>query len=95
MNHGRILTNRINESQKTTIRLVHSDFVPNFTELLIKDKFVIIHQRNLQTLAYEMVKVKSTVEVKHKLTTTEFETISLWIRTVPSLESKMWVILIP
>lgn len=64
MNHGRILTNRINELQKIVLRLVYSVFISNFSELLLKDlaiKHVTIRQRNLQTLAYKMFKVKNNL----------------------------------
>ena len=64
MNHSRILTNRINELQETELRLVYSVFISNFPELLIKDlaiKHVTTHQRNLQTLAYKMFKVKNNL----------------------------------
>ena len=47
MNHSRILNNRINGLHESALRLVYSDFSSTFSELLIKDKSVTIHQQNL------------------------------------------------
>ena len=57
MNHGRTLNDRINRLHKRTLILVYNNFSSSFSELLGKDKFVTIHHRNLQTLAYEIFKV--------------------------------------
>ena len=60
MNHSRILNNRINGLHKRVLSLTYNDFSLSFSELLEKDKSVTIHHRNLQTLAYEIFKVKKT-----------------------------------
>ena len=60
MNHSRILNNCINGLHKRVLSLVYNDFSLSFSELLEKDKSVTIHHRNLQTLAYEIFKVKKT-----------------------------------
>ena len=64
MNHSRTLNNRINGLHKRALSLVYNDFSSSFSELLEKDKSVTIHHRNLQTLAYEIFKVKNNMAPK-------------------------------
>ena len=45
--------------------LVYNDFSSSFSELLEKDKSVTIHHCNLQTLAYEIFKVKKIWRLKY------------------------------
>ena len=61
MNHSRTLNKRINGLHKRALNLVYNDFSSSFSELLEKDKSVTIHHRNLQTLAYEIFKVKQNM----------------------------------
>ena len=58
MNHSRTLNNCINGLHKRALSLVCNDFSSSFSELLQKDKSVTIHHSNLQTLPYEIFKVK-------------------------------------
>ena len=58
MNHSGTLNNRINGSHKGALSLVYNDFSSRFPELFEKDKSLTIHHRNLQTLPYEIFKVK-------------------------------------
>ena len=54
--------NRVNKIHEKALRLVYDDSpYLSFDELLIKDKSVSIHQRNLQLLATEIFKVKNRV----------------------------------
>lgn len=41
--------------------MVYGDYTTSFEELLIKDKSVSIHHRNIQTVAIEMFKVKNNL----------------------------------
>ena len=62
MFHSRNTENRVNKIHERALRLVYDDKpYLSFDELLIKDKSVSIHQRNLQFLAIEKFKVKNGV----------------------------------
>ena len=62
MFHSRNTENRVNKIRESASRLVYDDSpYLSFDELLIKDKSVSIHQRNLQLLATEIFKVKNGV----------------------------------
>ena len=56
MFHSRKLNNRVNKIHERALRLVYKDNAARFTELLIKDNSVTIHDRNLQVLATEIYK---------------------------------------
>ena len=59
--HSRTLNNRINELDERALSLAYSHFSSSFSGLLEKDKPVIIHHCNFQTLAYEVFKVKNSM----------------------------------
>ena len=61
MNHSRTLDKRIKGFHKRELSLVYNDFSSSFSELLETDNSVTIHHRNLQTLAYEIFKVKNNM----------------------------------
>ena len=61
INHGRNLNNRINSLHEVALRLIYNDVKPSFHQLLEKDNFVSIRQRNLQTLAIEIFKVHNNI----------------------------------
>ena len=61
MNHIRTLNERINGLHKSALSLVYNDLSSSFSELLENDKSVTIHHINLQTLAYEIFKVKNNM----------------------------------
>ena len=57
MFHSRSLNNRINKIHERTLRIVFKDKNATFSELLQRDCSVTIHERNIQALATEMVKI--------------------------------------
>ena len=59
MFHSRKLNNRINNIHQRALRIVFRDYELTFQQLLKQNKFVPIHQRNLQTLATEVFKTKN------------------------------------
>ena len=61
INYSRTLNNGINGLYKRALSLVYNDFSSTFSELLEKDKSVNIHHRYLQTLRYEIFKVKNNM----------------------------------
>ena len=58
MNHSRTLIHSISGLYKRALSLVYNNFSSSFSELLEKYKPVTIHHHNLQTLAYEIFKIK-------------------------------------
>ena len=48
---------KINRIHERALRIVYLDYTSTFEELLLKDKSVNIHQRNIQLVAIEMFKV--------------------------------------
>ena len=65
MSNSRKLNSRINGLHKRALSLLYNDFSSSLSELLEKDKTLTIHHRNLQTLAYEIFKVKKTWRLKY------------------------------
>ena len=59
MCHNRTLNNKINKLHERALRLVYKEKNLTFDELLEKDKSFSVHEKNLQTLAIEMYKVKN------------------------------------
>ena len=56
MFQSRTMNNKINRIHERALRLVYSDHVSSFDELLKKDRSVSIHHRNIQSLAIELYK---------------------------------------
>ena len=61
MHHSRSLNNRINRLHERTLRIVYKEPYLQFEELLIKDKTVSIHHRNIQILVTELYKIKNNL----------------------------------
>ena len=61
MFHNRALNNRINKIHERTSRLVDQNKNLSFSELLELDNAVTMHQRNLQVLVTEILKVKNSL----------------------------------
>ena len=56
MFHSRTVNNKINHIHERTLRLVYSDHVSSFDELLKKDRSFSIHHRDIQSLAIGLYK---------------------------------------
>ena len=59
MFHSRKLNGRINHIHERALRIIYKDYNSSFQELLIEDKSLNIHHRNLQKLVTEIFKVKN------------------------------------
>ena len=59
MCHSGTNNREINRLHERCLRIIYNDKQSSFIKLLEKDKFVFIHQRNLQILAIEMFKVSN------------------------------------
>ena len=58
---SREMNRRINHIHERALRLVYHDYITSFEDLLIRDKSVTIHHRNIQEVAIEMFKVKNNL----------------------------------
>ena len=58
---SREINQKINHIHERALRLVYGDYSTSFEDLLIKDKSVSIHHRNIQKIAIEMFKVKNNL----------------------------------
>ena len=57
MCHNRTYNNKIIRLHERCLRLIYNDKCSSFEELLVKDKSVSIHHKNIHALAIEMFKV--------------------------------------
>ena len=57
MFHSRKLNSRINNIHERALRIVYKDFVSIFAELLNKNNYFTIHERNMQAIGIELYKV--------------------------------------
>ena len=58
MFRSRVVNNKINHLHKRSLEIVYKDNISSFEDLLKRDKEFTIHQRNIQSLALELFKVK-------------------------------------
>ena len=58
MFHSRRVNNKINHLHERSLRIVYKDNYSSYVDLLAKDKSFTIHQRNIQSLAIKLFKVK-------------------------------------
>ena len=67
MFHSRGVNNKINHLHERSLRIVYKDNISSFEDLLKKDRSFTIHQRNIQSLAIELFKVKGNLSnnVRH------------------------------
>ena len=56
--HSRGVNNKINHLHERSLQIVYKDNISSFEDLLKRDKSFTIHQRNMQSLATELYKVK-------------------------------------
>ena len=58
---SRKMNRKMNHIHERALRLVYDDYISPFEELLVRDKAVSIHHRNIQKVAIEMYKVKNNL----------------------------------
>ena len=61
MFHSRGINNKINHLHERSLRTVYKDNIRSFEDLLKRDRLFTIHQRNTQSLAIELFKVKGNL----------------------------------
>ena len=61
MFHSRKLNNRINKIHERALRIIYDDNKSTFRELLNKDNYFTIHERNIHALAIELYKVANGI----------------------------------
>ena len=61
MFHSRGVNNKINHFHERSLRVVYKDNISSFEGLLEKDRSLTIHQRNIQSLPMELLKVKGNL----------------------------------
>ena len=61
MFHNRTVNSKINRLHERALRLLYTDDISTFEELLKRAGSFTIHQRNIQSLAIEMFKVKNSI----------------------------------
>ena len=64
MFHSRGVNNKVNHLHERSLRIVHKDNINSLEDLLKSDKLLTIHQRNIQSLAIELFKVKGNLSNK-------------------------------
>ena len=81
--HSRRVNNKINHLHERSLRIVYKDNYSSYVDLLAKDKSFTIHQRNIQSLAIELFKVKWNLSnvIMYNISKTRTLTYNLWSLT--------------
>ena len=58
MLHSRQINNKIKHLHEKCLRLIHNDKLSSYEELLEEDGSVLIHHKNIQSLAIEIIQIK-------------------------------------
>ena len=61
MFHSGVVNNKINHLHERSLQIIYKDNISSFEDLLKKDRSFTIHQRNIQSLAIELFKVKGNL----------------------------------
>ena len=61
MFHSRVLNRKNNHLHERSLRIAYTDGISSFHELLQKDNFFTIRQRNIQSLAIQLYKIKENL----------------------------------
>ena len=61
MFHSRKVNSKINHLQERSLRIVYSDYITSFEDLLKKDNSFKIHHKNIQSLAIALFKVEKGI----------------------------------
>ena len=61
MFHSRGVNNKINHLHERSLQILYKDSISSFENLLKKDRSFTIHQRNIQSIAIELIKVKGNL----------------------------------
>ena len=86
MFHSRKINNRINNLHERALRVVCRDYKATFSELLSKDKSVIIHHRNLQLLGNSDFEDKKWIKSKLMEEIFTFKNVNYNLRNNTSLK---------
>ena len=85
MFHSRGVNNKINHLHERSLRIVYKDNISSFEDLLKKDRSFTIHQRNIQSLAIELFKVKGNLSKNIMYDTFQTSKINNNLRHKPTL----------
>ena len=61
MSHSRKVNSKMNYLQELSLRIVYSDYITSFEDLLKKDNSFKIHHKNIQSLAIEVFEVEKGI----------------------------------
>ena len=64
MFHSRGVNNKVNHLHERSLRIVYKDNINSLEDLLKSDKLLTINQRNIQSLAIKLFKVKGNLSNK-------------------------------